>query len=194
MLYPCAECGKEISEKATACPSCGAAWSGVCPECHNFRAPSDDLCKKCGYPFSDGKRLAENDESAAVPTSSLGESWLNFWAYVGIPLVAIISAGYGVLAWYSYGADDVVFMIGLILFIVAGFQVSVAIGLAKRRLWGLKSNWLLIYMISAAFFLPLTDANDQVEAATMIVGGLIASAIWLLPNHIYWRKRQDWFG
>lgn len=66
----CSECGKEISDKATTCPHCGAPQSApsqpalcqncgkevahntpICPHCKRVLNVSGDKCPKCNIPY-----------------------------------------------------------------------------------------------------------------------------------------------
>lgn len=49
-LIECSECGKQVSDKASACPSCGCPINenvGVM-KYHVFSAPNQVKCPKCG--------------------------------------------------------------------------------------------------------------------------------------------------
>lgn len=77
-LIKCPECGREVSDKATACPHCGfnianlnhceecnaiiseseascpecgcpTPWSRKCPECGNYVLPTEETCPECGF-------------------------------------------------------------------------------------------------------------------------------------------------
>lgn len=51
-MVDCSECGKEISDKAAACPHCGAPQAAKkpptqCPNCGKEVAPGASICKSC---------------------------------------------------------------------------------------------------------------------------------------------------
>ena len=58
-LIKCPECGKEISDKAAACPNCGCPASEFnktevdtkCPECGAWVKDGENVCSNCGYEF-----------------------------------------------------------------------------------------------------------------------------------------------
>ena len=58
-LITCPECGRKISDKATACPHCGCPVAGyiTCPECGKQVPETAITCPNCGFPF------ASNEES-----------------------------------------------------------------------------------------------------------------------------------
>lgn len=54
-LIKCPECGKEVSDRALSCPSCGFPLiknDKICPECNTMVPTDADTCPTCGYPFS----------------------------------------------------------------------------------------------------------------------------------------------
>ena len=68
MLINCSECGREISDKAIACPHCGNPISSQskksnslsnmpCPNCgtnwHTFDDENNDICKICNHIFTE---------------------------------------------------------------------------------------------------------------------------------------------
>ena len=52
-MIKCNECGKEMSDLAEKCPSCGCPNrpKKVCPECNESMDSSATVCQKCGYVF-----------------------------------------------------------------------------------------------------------------------------------------------
>jgi len=199
-LYQCPECQNDISEKAKACPHCGAVWAGICPECHLFRGPNTVTCEGCGYPFSTTKKLKDRIEDIHIKKIGSGKLWMNFWIYISLPLGAFLSAATGLFGLMVNGQDDQVFLICMILFVVAVAQILVAVGLAKRRILAFSWNLFLIFLTSLTFFGPWIDTlvepsyrvNDRAQVALFIVG-LILAIVWWIPNERYWRKRQEWF-
>lgn len=68
MLINCSECGREVSDKAKACPHCGnpinseikknnALSHMPCPKCganwHTFDDNDNDVCKVCNHIFTE---------------------------------------------------------------------------------------------------------------------------------------------
>ena len=198
-LYPCPECQKQISEKARSCPSCGAVFAGICPECHTFRDPSATSCGNCGHPFSAAKLLGDKaagilDKAAGAAASGggiYGKVWFSIWTYLLLPVGVLLNL---VFAFVSFGDHDPDWqMLGLIPLVIALIQVAVVVGLAKRSASAWAWNWLLIYNVCLGFFVPLLE-EDAPPAVIWIPIALVLSIAWLIPNHIYWRKRREWFG
>ena len=56
-LIKCKECGREISNKASACPNCGNPIERglVCNECGTTINETDEVCPNCGNPLKRGK-------------------------------------------------------------------------------------------------------------------------------------------
>ena len=54
-LIKCIECGKEFSDKASACIHCGCPIEEsekiYCEECGKEISNDDEVCKNCGYPI-----------------------------------------------------------------------------------------------------------------------------------------------
>ena len=53
-LIDCPECGKEVSDKARECLSCGHPISGACPKCKTRNLVTahgcgNIVCLQCGY-------------------------------------------------------------------------------------------------------------------------------------------------
>ncbi len=61
-LIKCPECGKQMSDKAEACPHCGCPVEPkrFCPECGKQIEQNIKECPHCGYPFEE--ETSENEE------------------------------------------------------------------------------------------------------------------------------------
>ena len=81
-LIICYECGHKVSDKAAACPHCGAPVikqppeepKKICEECGESVPAKDKTCPNCGYPFdeaesSDTYAAAAKLESVSVSAS-----------------------------------------------------------------------------------------------------------------------------
>lgn len=76
-LIPCSECGKEISDKASACPHCGApvasqvapAASTLCSECGKEISDKAGVCPNCGAPVAPpvAQAAPPKDNQTATP-------------------------------------------------------------------------------------------------------------------------------
>lgn len=53
-LIKCSECGKDVSDKASACPHCGNPLTPkvFCEECGKELTPNNKTCPHCGCPVS----------------------------------------------------------------------------------------------------------------------------------------------
>lgn len=105
-LIACTECGKEISDKAAACPGCGAPAQtliatpdvGACPACGSSVSMSAGSCQKCKAIFSDDgwKPVAgagSIDPVANVPAGKTGieKEKSSVWKWlVGVPVGGFI--------------------------------------------------------------------------------------------------------
>ncbi len=56
-MIKCNECGKEMSDQANTCPSCGCPNRPrkVCPECGESMDINQTVCQRCGYVFKTTK-------------------------------------------------------------------------------------------------------------------------------------------
>ena len=93
--------------------------------------------------------------------------------------------------------SEVLSLTGITLISIAIYLVCVAVGVSKRRHWAFQANWVAIYLVCLIFFGDLLDSLIKDDPFASQIGGFLvgtlASAIWLVPNHIYWRKREAWF-
>lgn len=76
-LMKCAECGGQVSDKASNCPHCGcpvARAAARCPECGGHVLPKASVCPHCGCPLepSSGPQPGGMNTSSANFTNSLG--------------------------------------------------------------------------------------------------------------------------
>lgn len=81
-LIICAECGKQMSDKASACPHCGAPYSAApseerkCGECGAILPNGAEICPGCGCPVNIEQEKPAQTVSApqlAVPAPAYGE-------------------------------------------------------------------------------------------------------------------------
>ncbi|MGM9874855.1 MAG: zinc ribbon domain-containing protein [Bacilli bacterium] len=82
-LIKCAECGKEISDKATTCIHCGCPIEKelICNECGNKLNKNDKVCKCCGCPIK--SKSKEENSSTSIFTK--------IWLIICIILCFLIS-------------------------------------------------------------------------------------------------------
>lgn len=72
-LVKCHECGGQVSDKALACPHCGAPIrlqddKKICPECGCQNEENAVRCSSCGYPF---EQMESYDNKASTEEYSL---------------------------------------------------------------------------------------------------------------------------
>lgn len=120
MLIQCPECGKEISDKAEACPNCGcpsSQWkqepveerkvkARQCSRCQKVFSPKLGACPECGYgwfaeievPESEAGFPVGPDGTPAPPPQSQeknSKGGLTFWGVVGAIIVAVLILQFG---------------------------------------------------------------------------------------------------
>lgn len=82
-LFPCPNCGKEVSDRAERCPACGAtlkppveekAVPQLCPECNEPLTDGMEFCPNCGCPIEKAETEQEPQKveitKVNVPSSS----------------------------------------------------------------------------------------------------------------------------
>ena len=161
----CSACGSELPSGAKFCANCGQATTHVTSDTSISHAP---------------KKSPQSNVDPAV----LGTKWLAFWNYVSLPVGGLLGIVFAILTPEF----------GVIVGLVAFFQLTVAYGLHNRRLWAWQWNWVLIV---------LTGISPAVENALVIpgdfwprfaVGIVVTGLVWIWPNYVYWRKRQFLFS
>lgn len=70
-LIKCSECGKEVSDKATACPNCGCPISVTCEE----KTRDEDVSNLYENVFVSNKKRKKNQKSKRM--SVLQQGWLS---------------------------------------------------------------------------------------------------------------------
>lgn len=120
MLIQCPECGKEISDKADACPNCGcpsSQWkqepveerkvkARQCSRCQKVFSPKLGACPECGYAWFNEIEVPESeagfpvlpDGTPAPPPQSQekkSKGGLTFWGVVGAIIVAVLILQFG---------------------------------------------------------------------------------------------------
>lgn len=76
-LIICAECGKQMSDKASACPHCGAPYSPApveikCEECGSVLPVGADTCPNCGCPVNiEQEKSAQTAQTFSAPPSAV---------------------------------------------------------------------------------------------------------------------------
>ena len=78
-LINCSECGKEISDKATSCPNCGAPTSNVsantkfCKHCGESIDKECLICPKCGKQVEEIKN-SKDDRNIVINNTATANS------------------------------------------------------------------------------------------------------------------------
>lgn len=116
----CKNCGKEVDQKAVACPSCGCApTSGnkFCPNCGAETTPEQIVCLKCGVALENQTVVAGGGGGKARMTAALLAIFLGAIGahefYLGHNRSALIRLAMG-LVGLVIGLTFVASLIGLI--------------------------------------------------------------------------------
>ena len=70
-LIKCPECGREVSDKAPACPGCGFAVASAkrCEDCGELLQPGTSFCTKCGCPVESAEQPEAPAPQPIIPTT-----------------------------------------------------------------------------------------------------------------------------
>lgn len=148
-LIACTECGKEISDKAAACPGCGApvtatkpavaqrmeAMDGFCPACGDDCSMNAMSCLQCGAMFdsSSGQRpvakRAEAEPSSApmAPRQMLVKSAKSRGVYI------ILGLFFGLLGIHNFYAGRL--GIGVAQLLVTCILGWFVVGIVITAIW-----------------------------------------------------------
>jgi len=163
----------------------------ICNKCLEVYPDPAGTCKSCGielekttkeevqaiYKKKEQESLVAGKEN--VP-GDLPLNWFNFYTYFRLP-VGVALEFFGILITGNY--TDLIIMVPMAIFVGL-----VILGLHRRRLWGLRLNWLLLIM--EAFSFPLR-VHTIIPYDGMFI---IAVILWVVPNVIYFEKRRDLFS
>lgn len=168
-LIICAECGKQMSDKASACPHCGAPYSAApaaaerkCAECGAVLPEGAEICPGCGCPVNiEQEKSAQTAQTVSAPPRAVsapayGEEQFESVMIKGkkSPAGRIVCSVIACLLWLAAAAA-----IGCVIYdfnfaeTVGGFfyyseTASYYSSLAGGR--GIEQNWLIIGLAGAA--------------------------------------------
>ena len=121
----CRNCGKEVDEKAIACPACGVsprAEKKYCPNCGTATQPIQAMCTKCGVSLSGGKSAGGKEKTPAG-------------------LLAIFLGSLGVHKFYlGYNQEGLIMLLVSLLTCFLGGIVVGIIGLIEGIVYLTKSD------------------------------------------------------
>ncbi len=115
-LIKCVECGKEFSDKASACIHCGCPLEEskkyFCEECGKEIYLKDEMCKNCGCPISinnnkvvkKSNSSTRNDEEYEVARIIIDEDRLNKFNRINLFLAIVLTITIipGIYLWLYY--------------------------------------------------------------------------------------------
>ena len=104
-------------------------------------------------------------------------TWFYVYVYVRLPLTFL-----GAVTWVAVNP-----LLALFLLLLHG---CLFFGLHRRRLWGWQLNWCVLAVEALLYPLTLGLSDD---AGMMLLPIVILSLVWVLPNAIYFKKRQHLF-
>jgi len=105
--------------------------------------------------------------------------WLKFYTYIRLPIVMLLSL-------FPFFDDTAA---GITLFVTLNaVRVLVLVGLHRRTLWGWKLNfpYLATTVLLSAWYGSSTVAGRM-------IGVLVWSVLWGVPNYLYFKRRRHLF-
>ncbi len=107
-LISCSNCGKEVSDKAKICPSCGYQLVEkiiteetpiICEDCGTEMPPYADACPKCGCPVSEKNEISDESAPQKVEIASVNLQTVKKSAkkYIIIAIIVAILIGAGII-------------------------------------------------------------------------------------------------
>ena len=127
MMY-CRSCGKEVSEQAVMCVSCGVLpkkGKNFCQNCGADTLSAAEMCTKCGVKLAGGE--------------DQGKDWLTtlllcvFLGYLGIHRFYTGHTVIGIIQLLTFGGCGIWTIIDLILIVTGSFKDSEGNPLLKKN-------------------------------------------------------------
>jgi hypothetical protein len=187
----CVICGTQLLPGAKSCTVCGLAVG------------AEPLPRRAIARPEVSQEAMRGGEDGVV----LGIKWLKFWNYAVLPAVGVVAL---LLAFQMPGLQYGVVPIGML-------SIAVAYGLRKRQLWAWQWNWVVVAVICLAMLVPVpireihvgfidygaralnellsidwTQPRDFVVSVAIRL--ILVSFLWILPNWLYWKKRERLFS
>lgn len=102
-LISCPTCGKEISDKAQSCPSCGTSFQTgntqpaehICAECGTTFSNNENVCPQCGCPITTIENEAPQKVELASVSVAVKHTTKKRIIIVAVALLAIICSIFG---------------------------------------------------------------------------------------------------
>ncbi len=111
--------------------------------------------------------------------------WFNFYVYFRLPAGIVVS----IVSLFS--AEVVTLLAALLALINIAVSGILFWGLKERKLWAWKMNFAVLVFDTIVF--PFAKDADTVTIIELIVYVVIVGIFWLLPNWIYFKKREYLF-
>lgn len=128
--------------------------------------------------------VMENNNDT-TKNKQLGTKWLKFWNYFSLPVGGLLGL---VISLAIPGT-------GIILIPYSILQFFVVYGLHCRKRSFLVWNKLIIIITYLSMLVPVSMLvpAPSYSITQFAVQFVLATFIWLWPNHVYWKKRECLF-
>jgi len=159
-----------------------------CPYCTGELEDTVIMCHHCGNSLSIEKDLSnlESPKVFKVVENNIPIAWITFNIYFRIPIsmLAIIVQ--------SFLTRDIYSIIISLLICILG--IFVVIGLYKRRLFGWILNWIWLILETLILAIKTSIKEGVIDNQSFIIGLIVSSLLWFLPNFLYFKKRESLFN
>ena len=155
-----------------------------CPSCNAYQDSQNATCPNCEHDLS--------KETPIEIKSPLPTRWLSFYSYVFLPFRIVTSfvptlAEYDKLIEQGYAAKlNPMLFVPIIAWDI--FLCFIIYGLHKRKVWGWTCNW--VFLVLTVLISPI---RLNMTIGSYLVAVILLSALFFLPNYVYFRKRRILF-
>ncbi len=115
--------------------------------------------------------------------------WFGFWIFR-----LILGSFVGFLSFLEdflkNKIDIYTFALGIIVFL---FLIYVANGLMKKKMWGWKANWAIIFGEPILIATNRAQVSQNDNFLFFCIFLVLLSVVWIWPNYVYFKKRKMLF-
>lgn len=103
VVLDCPNCGGEVQEYFTTCPSCGQKLKAGCPTCGTALRPEWKICPQCGREITE----TENFTPPVIDKGKKNKGLVGIiLAIIAVPLLVILLVIFGIIGSFTYDTDS----------------------------------------------------------------------------------------